>query len=283
MKTKPGFVQWIEHLAVKTADFLHVAETMLLFQKRKLILMYHSVNGENPRYQYEIKTENFIKQLDFLRNHSEIVTLEQLFCNQQQKKNQIALSFDDAYDDFYLNVFPILKQQKIPAALFLPTAFISTEPGVWSQTNDLHDKRHLTWNQAIEMHASGLVEIGSHTHSHLDMKENLQQFEEDVLRSIQCIEENIGQRPKFFAYPYGSRTKEMDAIIHKCGFKFAVMSKGQTIKGQFVEGRIDIYRRNQTMPYFKLTIAGLINSETKSVYRKLRSAKVHSKAQAIIR
>jgi peptidoglycan/xylan/chitin deacetylase (PgdA/CDA1 family) len=272
MKAKLSVLEWIERLSVNTANFLHISETILLLQKRKLILMYHSVNGENPQYHYEIMIENFLKQLQFVRQHFEIVTIEQLFRDQKQKKSQVALSFDDAYEDFYLNVFPILKQHQLPAALFLPTALISTEPVVEIQNNYLYNKRHVTWNQVIEMHASGLIEIGSHTHSHLDMKENIEQFEEDVLLSIRFIEENIGQRPKLFAYPYGSRTKEMDAIIQKHGFKFAVMSKSQSLNGQLVEGRIDIYRRNQTMPYFKLTIVGLINSDTKDVYRKLRSA-----------
>jgi peptidoglycan/xylan/chitin deacetylase (PgdA/CDA1 family) len=272
MKAKLSVLEWIERLSVNTANFLHISETILLLQKRKLILMYHSVNGENPQYHYEIMIENFLKQLQFIRQHFEIVTIEQLFRDQKQKKSQVALSFDDAYEDFYLNVFPILKQHQLPATLFLPTALISTEPVVEIQNNYLYNKRHVTWNQVIEMHASGLIEIGSHTHSHLDMKENIEQFEEDVLLSIRFIEENIGQRPKLFAYPYGSRTKEMDAIIQKHGFKFAVMSKSQSLNGQLVEGRIDIYRRNQTMPYFKLTIVGLINSDTKDVYRKLRSA-----------
>jgi peptidoglycan/xylan/chitin deacetylase (PgdA/CDA1 family) len=129
------------------------------------------------------------------------------------------------------------------------------------------------------MHASGLVEIGSHTHSHLDFREDLRAFESDVQQSIDLITFHIGTRPKFFAYPYGVRTPEMDAVIQRLGFDFAVMSMHQWVKKQFIEGRIDIYARNQAMPYFKMTAAGLITTDTKDIYRKIRKLVVHNQAQ----
>jgi peptidoglycan/xylan/chitin deacetylase (PgdA/CDA1 family) len=268
-------VRVIERSFVHTCDFFHIADLTLAIFKRSCILMYHSVDGQKPEYLYEISIENFVRQMAYLKKRFDIVPLQGLYLEGETRKSKVALTFDDAYEDFYRNVFPLLKKYQLPATIFVPTAFIASETGLLDRGKPLYGKQHTSWEQLKEMHASGLVEIGSHTHSHLDFRDDLPAFERDVLQSIEQIEFHLGTRPRFFAYPYGVRTPDMDAVIQRLGFEFAVMSKHQWVKKQFIEGRTDIYARNQKMPYFKLTAAGLITTNTKEVYRKIKSRVIH--------
>jgi peptidoglycan/xylan/chitin deacetylase (PgdA/CDA1 family) len=269
----------IEKSVVHACDFLHIADITLALFRRNSILMYHSVDGEKPEYLYEITTENFVQQIEYLQKKFDVVPLQGLYLQGETRKSKVALTFDDAFEDFYRNVFPLLQKFELPATLFVPTAFIASDVGLLHRDQRLYRKLHASWEQLKEMHASGLVEIGSHTHSHLDFREDLRAFESDVQQSIDLITFHIGTRPKFFAYPYGVRTPEMDAVIQRLGFDFAVMSKHQWVKKQFIEGRIDVYARNQAMPYFKMTAAGLITTDTKDIYRKIRKLVVHNQAQ----
>jgi peptidoglycan/xylan/chitin deacetylase (PgdA/CDA1 family) len=269
MQNQSKWPEIFEYTIIKLSDVLRIPDITIAIRKRDYILMYHSVDGTNPEYRYEVTIENFVKHLAYLRKKFKIVPLDQFYNDPSCRNNLVALTFDDAYEDFYRNVYPLLIQFNIPATLFVPTEFIDSELNE-NCSPLLYHKKQVNWDQLREMHASGLVEIGSHTHSHRDMKHDLERFEDDVRLSMQLIEEHIGHSPKLFAYPYGSRTPEMDQIIRMLGFKLAVMSQSQERRGQFLEGRLDIYRRNQSLPYFKHTMAGYITTNAKEIYRKIR-------------
>ncbi|NWJ51611.1 MAG: polysaccharide deacetylase family protein [Bacteroidetes bacterium] len=70
------------------------------------------------------------------------------------KVDSCLLTFDDGYKDNYFIAFPLLKQYKIKATIFINTASIG------------HDPDYLTWNQIQEMYKSGLVDFELHSHRH---------------------------------------------------------------------------------------------------------------------
>ena len=64
----------------------------------------------------------------------------------------------------------------------------------------------LSWSEAAEMVRSGLVSIGSHTHSHVIMSRCEPARAADELRvSKQIIEQRLGARCELFCYPNGRR------------------------------------------------------------------------------
>ena len=72
------------------------------------------------------------------------------------------LTIDDAFDSFYLNAWPILKNKKIPFILFV-------------STREIGKYGYMTWEQIKEIAVSNLVTIGNHSHSHeylIDWKAN---------------------------------------------------------------------------------------------------------------
>jgi peptidoglycan/xylan/chitin deacetylase (PgdA/CDA1 family) len=269
----------LTHILILIANWFRIADFTLFFRKRSLILMYHSIDGEDAHYRYEIPLSGFVNQIEYIRRKFQVVPLDQIYSHSKSRKCQVTLTFDDAYDDFYTNVYPLLLKYDLPATVFVPTAFIDVEPGSSDQDRHLFGKKHVSWDQLREMHASGLVEIGSHTHDHINCTEDFSRFEVDVQLSRQILIEQIGVQPRYFAYPYGLRSKETDQTLQRLGFEFAVMSRSQIINGQFVRGRVDIYQRNHQMPYFKLTLAGFINTGSKEIYRTVKQ-KLHYKKPA---
>jgi peptidoglycan/xylan/chitin deacetylase (PgdA/CDA1 family) len=89
------------------------------------VVMYHYVRDfKNTRYK-EIKgldVEDFKQQLCYFDKYYEFITIEDLIASLNGKKkipeNSILLTFDDAYQDHYKYVYPILKNMGISGAFY---------------------------------------------------------------------------------------------------------------------------------------------------------------------
>ena len=96
------------------------------------VVMYHYVRDlKNTRYP-AIKGLNlqlFREQLKYLKRHYNFVTANQLvdaFQNGTElPKKSIVLTFDDAYSDHFINVFPLLDEYKIQGFFFTPVKAIT--------------------------------------------------------------------------------------------------------------------------------------------------------------
>jgi peptidoglycan/xylan/chitin deacetylase (PgdA/CDA1 family) len=95
------------------------------------IIMYHYVRQlGNSRYP-NIKGLDlplFIEQISYLQRNYNIITMEQLILAlddlESLPKKAALLTFDDAYLDHFINVFPILFNRKIQGSFFIPAKTI---------------------------------------------------------------------------------------------------------------------------------------------------------------
>lgn len=97
--------------------------------KKLTIVMYHYVRDlRNSRYP-EIKglqTELFIEQLHFLKKHYNLVKMEDvidaLYDNHVDElpSHPVLLTFDDAYQDHFQTVFPILMHEHVQGCFYAP-------------------------------------------------------------------------------------------------------------------------------------------------------------------
>ena len=125
-------------------------------------------------------------------------------------KNSVALTFDDGYEDFYTQAFPLLKKYQIKATIYIII-------------NRFGQKDYLTKDQVKEMATSGLVEIGSHTFNHPDLrklKDKETVFE--IKDSRRVLQQISGQAVLTFAYPYGDYTIKDLAVASSSGYLAAV-------------------------------------------------------------
>jgi len=103
----------------------------LYFSKKKItILNYH-----------DITSSDFERHVKYLTKRFNIITLRQCIDNLKSEsieKHGLAITFDDGYQSFYHDIFPILKKYSVPAAVFLTTDHI--------------DSREIFWFDALKIH-----------------------------------------------------------------------------------------------------------------------------------
>jgi peptidoglycan/xylan/chitin deacetylase (PgdA/CDA1 family) len=111
-------------------------KSLIKKSNQQLILpFYHLVSNKNPNYikhLYTPKNSNQFKaDLDtFLKYYQPISLKELIAINKQEKKiskPSFHLTFDDGLSNFYDIVAPILIEKKIPATVFLNTAFVDNQ------------------------------------------------------------------------------------------------------------------------------------------------------------
>ena len=124
-----------------------------------LVLNYHQVgNTFNP---LAITPSDFSTQMAYLINNGYIpITPDELESGLNGEielpEKPVLITFDDGYDDNYLNAFPILKGYGIRATIFVVPAFVGK-------------KNYLTWEQIKEMSDNG-ISIQSHNLNHTKLE-----------------------------------------------------------------------------------------------------------------
>lgn len=173
------------------------------------ILIYHQVGPDLGR-QMEVTFEDFETQLTWLKDHYEVVPLENALqrWDEPDSERLVVLTFDDGYEDTYATAYPLLEAMQLPFTLYLATLQVekpdTTQPGA----------EPITWSQVNQMLASGLLTIGAHTHSHADLRGlSSQEITEELATSDALIEERTGIGPRHFAYPWGYWSDVANSVI----------------------------------------------------------------------
>lgn len=182
------------------------------------VLMYHHIaNLKEITSQAEksltVDTENFRKQMQYLKDKSysviEINDLKNFLENGTKlPAKSVLITADDAYDDNYLNMFPILKEFGFKATIFTPTGLVDNQ-------------RYLNWQKIEEMKNSGLVYFGNHTWSHHNSAGTIELQKKEIgTADTQLSEKNLNVC-KAFAYPYGKPSLNAEKILEELGYKIA--------------------------------------------------------------
>ncbi len=145
------------------------------------------------------------------------------------------LSFDDGYQDFYTDVFPILKRENVKAVSYVVTDFL--------------DKlNYMTKRQLREVIDSGLVEIGCHTAHHLNLKHvDKKTLEAEISECSADLKRDFGIKAVSFAYPFGAFNPDAPELLKKYGFKNAVT----TTSGDLISNK-NIYEIPRIRPGVKV-------------------------------
>jgi peptidoglycan/xylan/chitin deacetylase (PgdA/CDA1 family) len=123
------------------------------------------------------------------------------------------VTFDDGYANNYTQALPILADLKVPATVFLATAYIGSDQPFpsddWSARGSsavpVDSWQPLSLEQCRELQASGLIELGAHTHTHQDFRGRLDDFRNDLRQNHAFLQEHLGLATATFAFPYGTK------------------------------------------------------------------------------
>jgi len=185
------------------------------------ILMYHSISQGRPRNRFEVSAESFAAQMEWLQRTGWRGTSVREALSGSGRR-MVALTFDDGYDDFYANAFPVLNHCGFSATVFLPTGHVGGTDA-WEQERAI-DKRLLTWAEVGEMAAAG-IEFGSHTVSHLDVRQASEEtIATELAESKRAIEQHVGADVVSFAYPYGYYRPEMPRLLAEADYRHGLLA-----------------------------------------------------------
>lgn len=205
-----------------------------------VVLLYHRVGG-GTRSDVDVAGRVFEEHMRYLHQHCRVVSLDTVAdadarsAGGQTGSDVVAITFDDGYRDTYEVAYPILRRYGLPATIYVPAMYIETRRpfdfGGFVKAPLRHRPLPLTWDQIGEMMGSGLVSIGSHTHTHVDLSRVTADVAARELEECdEMIYRRIGVTPKHFAYPWGRWSAAAEQIV---GARYVTAALGGPAKNPF--------------------------------------------------
>jgi len=187
-------------------------------QKKVSILLYHSIGINNAKAN--VTPEQFEIQMEYLKNNYNVVSLDKIMKFVKEGKSlpnkSVTITFDDGYYNVYQNAYPLLKKYGLPATIFITTGYVQKQMPL----NQIQ-LRMLGWNEIKEM-SNNAVAIGTHTITHPNLEQvDLETAKEEILRSREEIQANIGKEVKYFSSPYGKDNEDIVNLVRSMGFDYA--------------------------------------------------------------
>jgi peptidoglycan/xylan/chitin deacetylase (PgdA/CDA1 family) len=223
---------------VRSAVKVSAAAVDRLWPPRRgvVVLLYHRVGGRS-NLPIDLPAGLFAQQMAALAETGRATTLDDALSRLHQpvplSPDPVVVTFDDGTADLADVAMPVLAHHKIPATVYLATAFVD------EQRDFPHGGRPLSWPALRDVVASGLVTVGSHTHTHalLDRIPG-PEIPPELDRSIELIGERLGVAADHFAYPKAlAGTPDADAAVRR---RFRSAALAGTRANPY--GRTDPYR-----------------------------------------
>ena len=231
-----------------------------------VILCYHNVvagttAGPADLLGLHMPLPTFERQMRWLMRNYEVVSLGQLVgrvSRGRSLRGAVAVTFDDAYGGVFDHAWPLLRDLRIPATVFVIADAPDRDEGFWWDDPDVlrayspaQRRRWLTdfrgdgqpivealatarrprdaprwcrpaaWHTIKQATTSGL-QLGVHsaTHRSLPVLEDRDLLRE-VVASRDVISQHTGLTPEFFAYPYGLWDDRVRQAVRSAGYRAA--------------------------------------------------------------
>lgn len=224
------------------------------------ILMYHHIvtNEADCTNDMIVTAAQLEEDLRWLQDNGYTTILPRdLVSGAALPEKPVLLTFDDGYRSNYELLYPLLQKYGMHAAI----AVITSLP-------DSGNDAYLTWDMCREMADSGLVEIGSHTNNLHNLGELQGNYKiggpngierksgesdsafqtrvlDDLQKSHDLIEEQLGREVTFFAYPFGVTEPDAEALLETL-FPVTVTTKS---------GTADLRRGTWQMPRYTICMS----------------------------
>lgn len=191
------------------------------------VVMYHRIGdyykpedtspANNGLKGLTVLPTEFEKQIKyFVDNGYKSATMQRILDlkarNAEPNRKEVILTFDDGYEDFYTNAFPVLKKYKFKATVYIMPNFIGRAS-------------YLSLAQIKEVQASGLVTIGSHTMNHAGLLYiDKVKAKYEITQSKISLEALLGTSVPDFCFPYGESNQAIYQMVKDAGYKTSVIT-----------------------------------------------------------
>ena len=122
------------------------------------VLVYHRVHDSaravwGDPHLHSATPEAFDAQMAYLTRRYTPVTATEVAAAVRGEvplpRRAVLVTFDDAYRDFLIHAWPVLRRHRVPALLFVPTAFLGADRGFW--WDDLYESVMRTEALAVQV------------------------------------------------------------------------------------------------------------------------------------
>lgn len=165
------------------------------------VLAYHRF-GASTSVSVDLPVGQTEDQLDWIASCAQTIDLDEAArllavpSASGQGSPLVVLTADDGTADWVDVLLPLLVRRRLPMTWYVATRFIE------DQNHFPYDGTPISWGALREAVSTGLITVGSHTHSHAVMTRlDAVTAAEELDRSIALIEDNLQQPCRHFAYP----------------------------------------------------------------------------------
>lgn len=226
------------------------------------ILCYHNLNPIKPG-SMNLTPARFESQIKWLKDNGyTIIPLKEAVEYLQGKRaslppKSIVITADDGWKSVYTYMYPIIKKYNIPVTLFIYPQTIS------------QGKNAMTWEELKELQKTGLFDIQGHTYWHPNFKQEKKHLspaayekfvQEQLGKSKQILEEKMGTKVEFLAWPFGIYDNYLEDQAAKAGYVMSFTIDARSANRNF---------RPQAQPRFMIvegqsdkTFHGIANNAT---------------------
>ena len=244
-----------------------------------VVLAYHRVGGGSGS-SVDLDTGLFAEQMAVLAEQATTISLseaaDRLRTGTDDDATSVVVTFDDGTTDFIDNALPHLVEHGVPATYYIATDFIE------SGRDFPADGHPMSWSSLTEALSSGLVTVGSHTHTHTVMdKLDPVEAERELSRASELIAERLGVEADHFAYPKGVFGGDaVEAVVARHHATAALVGGGVNRPGATNLLRLDRIpiQTSDGLSFFQRKIAGGMRLEgtiRNAVNRRRYAAEAH--------
>jgi peptidoglycan/xylan/chitin deacetylase (PgdA/CDA1 family) len=153
-----------------------------------------------------VRTLVFQSQVEHLQQHGfTVVSLRALAAHLRGEgpalpSRSVVITVDDDHRTVYTDMLPLLRRHRLPITLFIYPSAVSRAAYA------------MTWEQLLELAATGLVDIQSHTYWHPNFAQEKKRLsrgeyerlvEDQLRRSRSTLEDRLRTRVDMLAWPFG--------------------------------------------------------------------------------
>ena len=209
------------------------------------VLVYHNI-GKDGRGRLVLGVDAFTEQMKYLKaNGYRVVSVaefvEWLQLRRQLPKKTVVLTFDDGYRSFRDFAYPVLKELRFTATLFVYTDYVGT------------GRNALNWDDLKTLAAEGF-DVQAHSKSHGDLRRGDgekygRRLQAELVGPPRALAKAVGRPVSFLAYPYGHVDDAVLARVKEQGYQAAF-----TVRRESNAAFADALRISRSQIYSEMTL-----------------------------
>jgi hypothetical protein len=224
------------------------------------LLIYHRVGGGSGD-ELDLPVSSLADQIEVLASKHDVLSLDRALdrLDAGDDRPSVVLTFDDGFADVHERAFPLLRERRLPFTVYLAAGLVGGQMRWEGSTASSQGAPALSWDQVIELHASGLCTLGNHTWDHAGPESvDGGQLE----RCSDEVEARVGERPRHFAWTWGVPVPLLLPFVRQRFRSAATGTLGRNLPtdDRHALRRVPV-RASDPVPFFEAKLTGNLGPE----------------------